>query len=107
MWQQILKNDNFEIFIKNFKISVMIFRTFDSRKINFEINNEIEKSIETKIETVLISRISILNFDNLILMLKKIVKAARVAHQSASTEKEKKLNLKEQFDNVCQQNESY
>ena len=35
-----LKNDNFEIFIKNFKISVMNFQTFDNREINFEINNK-------------------------------------------------------------------
>ena len=94
MWQQILKNDNFEIFIENFKISVMIFRAFDSREINLKIDNEVEKLIETENETVSISRIFISSFDNLILMFKKIVKAARAVHQSVSTEKKKKLNLK-------------
>ena len=80
MWQQILKNDNFEIFIKNFKISVMIFWAFDSREINFKIDNEIEKLIEAKVETVSISRISTLSFNNSILMFKKIVEIVRVAH---------------------------
>ena len=107
MWQQILKNDNFEIFIKNFKISVMIFRTFDSREVNFEINNEIEELIKAEVEIISISKIFISNFDNLILMFEKIVEAARAAHQSISIKKEKELNLKEQFDNVCQQNENY
>ena len=107
MWQQVLKNDNFEILIKNFKISVMIFRTFDSREINLEINNEVEESIETKVETISVSRIFILSFDNLILMFEKIVEAVRAAHQPASIKKEKKLNLKKQFDNACQQNENY
>ena len=85
----------------------MIFRTFDNREINFKIDNEVEKSIKTKIETISISRIFILNFDNLTLMFKKIVEAVRVAHQSILIEKEKKLNLEKQFDNVCQQNENY
>ena len=107
MWQQVLKNDNFEISIKNFKISVMIFRTFDSREVSLEIDNEVEKSIEAKVETVSISKIFISSFDNSVLMLEKIVEAARAAHQSTSTKKKKELNLKKQFDNVCQQNESY
>ena len=94
MWQQVLKNDNFEIFINNFKISVMIFRTFDNREVNLKINNKVEKSIEAEIETVSISRIFILSFDNLTLMFEKIVEIVRVIHQSASAEKEKKLNLK-------------
>ena len=102
-----MKNDNFEILIKNFKIFVMILWTFDNREINFEIDNKVEKSIETKDETVSISKIFILNFDNSILMFKKIVEIARAAHQSTSIEKEKKLNLKKQFDNVCQQNDNY
>ena len=85
----------------------MIFRAFDNRKVSSEIDNKVEKSIETEIETTLISRISILNFDNSVLMFKKIVEVVRVVHQSASAEKEKELNLKKQFDNVCQQNESY
>ena len=71
MWQQILKNDNFEILIKNFKISVMIFRTFDNREVNLEIDNKIEESIKTEIETISISKIFILSFDNLILIFKK------------------------------------
>ena len=107
MWQQVLKNDNFEIFIKNFKISVMILRTFDSREINPEIDNEIEESIKTEIETTSVSRISILSFDNSTLMFKEIVEAVRAVHQSASVEEEKELNLKKQFDNACQQNENY
>ena len=107
MWQQILKNDNFEILIENFKISVMIFRTFDNREINFEINNEVEESIEAEVETISISKIFISSFNNSTLMFEKIVEAARVAHQSTSIEKEKKLNLKKQFDKVCQQNENY
>ena len=85
----------------------MIFRTFDNREVNFKINNEVEELIEAKIETVSISRIFILSFDNSILMFEKIVEVVRVAHQSVSIKKKKKLNLKEQFDNVCQQNESY
>ena len=68
----------------------MIFRTFDSREINFEIDNKIKELIEAEIETILISRIFILSFDNSILMFKEIVKAVRVVYQSASTEKEKK-----------------
>ena len=95
MWQQVLKDDNFEIFIKNFKISVMIFRTFDSREVNFEIDNEVEESIEAEIETVLILRIFILSFDNSTLMFEKIIEVACVAHQSASVEKKKELNLEE------------
>ena len=94
MWQQILKNNNFEIFIKNFKIFVMILQTFDNREINLKIDNKIEKSIETEIETISISKIFISSFDNSVLMFKKIVEIIRVVHQSASVEKEKKLNLK-------------
>ena len=96
-----MKNDNFEIFIKNFKIFVIIFQTFDSREVNFEIDNEVEKLIETEDETILILKIFILSFDNSILMFKEIVEVARVAHQSTLIKKEKKLNLKKQFDNVC------
>ena len=95
MWQQVLKNDNFEIFIENFKISVIIFRTFDSREINFEIDNKIEELIEAKIETILISRIFISSFDNLTLMFKKIVEVARAAHQSILIKKKKKIKFKE------------
>ena len=40
-------------------------------------------------------------------MFEKIVEVARAVHQSVSVKKKEKLNLKEQFDNVCQQNESY
>ena len=85
----------------------MIFRTFDNREINFEIDNKIKKSIETEVETILISKIFISSFDNSVLMFEEIVEVVRVIHQSISVEKEKKLNLKEQFDNVCQQNENY
>ena len=85
----------------------MTFWTFDNREVNLEIDNKIKKSIKAEIETTLISKIFILSFDNLILMFEKIVEAARAAHQSASIEKKKKLNLKKQFDNVYQQNESY
>ena len=102
-----MKNDNFEIFIKNFKISVITLRTSDNREINFKIDNEIEKSIEAEDETISVSKIFISNFDNSILMFKKIVEAARVAHQSTSIKKKKKLNLKKQFDNACQQNNNY
>ena len=107
MWQQVLKNDNFEIFIENFKISVMTFRTFDNREVSFEIDSEVEKSIEAKVETASVSRISTSSFDNSTLMLKEIVEAVRAAHQSVSAEKEKELDLKKQFDNVCLQNENY
>ena len=79
-----MKNDNFEIFIKNFKIFVMIFRTFDNREINFEIDNEVEESIEAEIETASISKIFISNFNNSTLMFKKIVEAVRAVHQSTS-----------------------
>ena len=84
----------------------MIFRTFDNREINFEINNEIKESIEAKVETTLISRIFTSNFNNSVLMFKKIVEAARAAHQLISI-KNLNLNLKKQFDNVCQQNNNY
>ena len=67
----------------------MIFRTFDSREINFKIDNEIEKLIETKNETILISKIFILSFDNSILMFKEIVEVARAVHQSTSIKKKK------------------
>ena len=107
MWQQVLKNDNFEILIKNFKISVITFRTFDSREVSFEIDNKIEELIEAEIETVSVSRIFTSSFDNSTLIFKEIVEAARAAHQSISAEKEKELNLKKQFDNACLQNESY
>ena len=73
----------------------MNFRMFDNREINFKIDNEVEESIETKVETTSVSKIFTLSFDNLILMFKKIVEAARVAHQSASIKKKKKLYLKE------------
>ena len=79
-----MKNDNFEILIKSFKISVMIFRTFDSREINFEIDNKIEKLIETEIETTSILKIFTLSFDNSTLIFKEIVETARVVHQSTS-----------------------
>ena len=84
----------------------MIFRKFNNREINLKIDNEIKKLIEAKIETILILKIFILSFDNLILMFKKIVEVVRAAHQSTSIKK-KNLYLKEQFDNVCQQNKSY
>ena len=80
MWQQILKNNNFEIFIKNLKISIITLRAFNSREINFEIKNEIEKLIEAEIETVSISKIFILSFDNSILMFEEIVESVRVVH---------------------------
>ena len=86
-----IKNNNFEIFIKNFKIFIMIFRTFDNREINFKIDNKIKESIKTKIEIISISRIFISSFDNLILMFKKIVEVVRVVHQSTLTEKKKNL----------------
>ena len=85
----------------------MIFRTFDNREINFKIDNKVEKSIKIKVETTSISRISTSSFNNSILMFEKIVEAVRAVHQSTSIEKEKELNLKKQYDNVCQQNESY
>ena len=85
----------------------MILRTFDNREVNFEIDNEIKKSIEAEVETISISKIFISSFDNSILMFEEIVEVARAVHQSISAEKEKKLNLKKQFDNVCQQNENY
>ena len=85
----------------------MILQTFDNREVNFEIDNEIEELIETEIEIISISRIFISNFDNSILMFEEIIEAACIIHQSASAEKEKKLNLKKQFDNVCQQNKNY
>ena len=65
----------------------MIFRTFDNREINLEIDNKIEKSIETEVETILILKIFISSFDNSILMFKRIIEVARVAHQSISTKK--------------------
>ena len=80
MWQQILKNNNFEIFIKKFKISIIIFRTFDNREINFKIDNEIKKLIEAEIETILILNIFTLNFDNLILIFEEIIKIIRVVY---------------------------
>ena len=83
----------------------MIFRTFDSREINLEINHEIKKLIKIKVEIISISRIFMLSFDNSILMFKKIVEVVCAAHQSTSIKK--KLNLKKQFDTVCQQNENY
>ena len=107
MWQQVLKNDNFEIFIKNFKISVMILRAFDSREISLEIDNKVEKLIEAEDETISVSRIFILSFDNSALMFQEIVEVARAVHQSVSVEKEKELDLEKQFDNVCQQNDNY
>ena len=58
----------------------MIFRTFDNREINFKIDNKIEELIEAEIEIISILKIFILNFDNLILMFKKIVEIAYVAH---------------------------
>ena len=72
----------------------MIFRTFDNREVSLEIDNEIKELIKAKNETILISKIFISNFDNSILMLEEIVEVVRAAHQSASTEKKKKLNLK-------------
>ena len=72
----------------------MNFQTFDNREINFKIDNKIEESIETEIETTSILRIFILSFNNSILIFKEIVETAHVAHQSISTEKEKKFNLK-------------
>ena len=107
MWQQVLKDDNFEIPIKNFKISVMTLRAFDSREVNPEIDSEAEKPTETKDETVPVSRISTPSSDNPALMLEEIVEAARAAHQPASAEEEKKLDLEKQFDNACQQNDNY
>ena len=80
---------------------------FDNREINFKINNEIKESIEAKVKIILILRIFILNFNNSILIFKKIVEIVRVVYQSTSVKKEKKLNLKKQFNNVCQQNESF
>ena len=72
-----------------------MFRTFDSREVNFEIDNEVEKLIKAKIETISILKIFISSFDNSTLMFEKIVETVCVVHQSASAEKEKKLNLKE------------
>ena len=80
----------------------MIFRTFDNREINFEIDNKIKESIEAEVETISISKIFISSFDNLTLMFKEIVEAVCVIHQSTSIEKEKELDLKKQFDNICQ-----
>ena len=67
----------------------MIFRTFNNREINFEIDNKVKKLIEVKIETISILKIFILNFDNSILMFKKIVEVARVVHQSTLIKKKK------------------
>ena len=89
-----MKNDNFEIFIKNFKISVMIFRTFDNREINFEINNIVEESIEAEVEIISILKIFISSFDNSTLMFKEIIEVIYAVHQSTSIEKKKELNLK-------------
>ena len=75
-----MKNNSFKIYTKNFKISIIIFRAFDNREVNFEIDNKIEKSIGTEIDTISISRIFILSFDNLILMFKEIVQTAHAVH---------------------------
>ena len=72
----------------------MIFRAFDNREINSEIDNKIEESIEAEVETVLISKVFISSFNNLILIFEEIVEVAFVVHQSISTEKKKELNLK-------------
>ena len=84
----------------------MTFRTFDSREVNFKIDNKVEESIEAKIEIILILKIFISSSDNSALMFEEIVEIVRAVHQSTSIEK-KKLNLKKQFDNVCQQNDNY
>ena len=107
MWQQVLKDDNFEIFIENFKIFVMTLRASDSREVSPEIDSEAEEPTEAEDGTAPVSRISTPSSDNPALMLEGIVEAVRAAHQPAPTEEEEELDLEEQFDNVCQQDGSY
>ena len=77
MWQQILKSENFKIF-------VLSIQTFNSnRAFTFEIvefvfdllESIISKSIT--IESILSNRIIILDIDNSVLMLEEIIKVAR------------------------------
>ena len=77
MWQQILKNENFEIFVLN-------IQTFNSnRSFAFEIVEFVFDLLESiilksiTIESILSNRIIILDVDNSVLMLKEIVEVAR------------------------------
>ena len=77
MWQQILKNENFEIFV----LSIQTFnsnRAFILEIVEFVF--DLFESIISKfitIESILSNRIIILDVDNSTLMLKEIVKVAR------------------------------
>ena len=77
MWQQILKNENFEIFV----LSIQTFNnsrafTLDVVEFVFDLlESIISKSIT--IESILSNRIIIFDVDNSTLMLKEIVKVAR------------------------------
>ena len=77
MWQQILKNENFEIFV----LSIQTFnsnRAFILEIVEFVF--DLFESIISKfitIESILSNRIIIFDVDNSVLMLEEIVKVAR------------------------------
>ena len=113
MWQQILKNENFEIFVLN-------IQTFNSnRSFAFEIVEFVFDLLESiilksiTIESILSNRIIILDVDNSVLMLKEIVEVVRATTRAnveqavVDISKLEDQNLENQFRVACNNNARY
>ena len=113
MWQQILKNENFEIFVLN-------IQTFNSNRafildvveFVFDLLESIISKLTT-IESILSNRIFIFDVDNSALMLKEIVKVARVTTRAnveqvvVDISKLEDQNLENQFRVACNNDARY
>ena len=113
MWQQILKNENFEIFV----LSIQTFnsnRAFILEIVEFVF--DLFESIISKfitIESILSNRIIIFDVDNSVLMLEEIVKVARATTRAnveqvvADISKLENQNLEDQFKIACNNDARY
>ena len=113
MWQQIFKNENFEIFV----LSIQTFnnnRAFILEVVEFVF--DLLESIMSKfttIESILSNRIIIFYVDNSALMLKEIMKIARATTRAnveqvvADISKLENQNFENQFKIACNNDAKY
>ena len=113
MWQQILKNENFKIFV----LSIQTFNsnrafTFDVVEFVFDLLESIISKFTT-IESIFSNRIIIFDVDNSTLILEEIVKVARVTTRAnveqavVDISKLENQDLEDQFKVACNNDARY